>query len=380
MLLSAPLFPRYVLAVALALLVPVSSCTESPTTIVPEAEVAAPDSGTDGVDVPDTSEADTLPVPDTGPDVATDPCADVNCGDSQVCVDGECIDAPACAAKSELSGSEATEGDTTQGLASLKGYTCPAVGGTDHSASERIYTFVPDCDGEVTFSVTPNVGAGAFELDVMVLGACSAKACLVTARSAGNAATVTLPMTAAETLWIAVEGVDGPGGAFSVATAAECCVPACDDKTCGPDGCGGACGECPGSQDCGDDGQCICTPDCEGMQCGDDGCGGFCGQCAPEQLCDDAGTCVCDPQCGDKVCGPDACGGSCGVCDDGLECTDDWCKNVDSGECAAAPSDGWCVIDNACVAAGTSHPDNVCLTCDPDQASDAWSAAPSDTA
>ena len=77
----------------------------------------------------------------------------------------------------------------------------------------------------------------------------------------------------------------------------ECvCKPDCLDKECGPDGCGGVCGNgesgtmgCPPAKPncnpmssiCEGD----CTPDCTGKQCGSDGCGGDCGTC-PCETCD----------------------------------------------------------------------------------------------
>ncbi|MFT5429594.1 MAG: hypothetical protein ACI9OJ_000265, partial [Myxococcota bacterium] len=38
------------------------------------------------------------------------------------------------------------------------------------------------------------------------------------------------------------------------------CVPQCADKVCGPDGCGGSCGTCPGTDICNPTG--VCEPDC----------------------------------------------------------------------------------------------------------------------
>ena len=109
------------------------------------------------------------------------------------------------------------------------------------------------------------------------------------------------------------------------------CIPDCDGKECGGDGCGGACGVCAEGDACHtgvcvdpvwscaghcDDttGQCwcdeacfefedccedvcdwcpdlegcaqACVPDCEGKECGDDGCGGSCGECVPGQVCE----------------------------------------------------------------------------------------------
>jgi len=58
------------------------------------------------------------------------------------------------------------------------------------------------------------------------------------------------------------------------------CVPNCEQKQCGPDGCGGSCGWCSASASC-QDGSCVvvdgCTPECAGLMVGEpDGCGGVC--------------------------------------------------------------------------------------------------------
>ena len=70
------------------------------------------------------------------------------------------------------------------------------------------------------------------------------------------------------------------------------CVPDCEDKECGDDGCGGSCGDCPKCSFC-DDGVCsfLCDCDCDNKGCGDDGCGGSCGTCADGQECNEQGKC-----------------------------------------------------------------------------------------
>ena len=69
------------------------------------------------------------------------------------------------------------------------------------------------------------------------------------------------------------------------------CTAGCEDKECGPDGCGGTCGECPLGFWC-KDYQCTdCFPDCMGMMCGSDGCGGSCGECPPGWVCEN-GSCI----------------------------------------------------------------------------------------
>jgi len=104
----------------------------------------------------------------------------------------------------------------------------------------------------------------------------------------------------------------------------HCCLPDCVGKKCGPDGCGGSCGGCPGGLECNDVGKCeeVCVPDCGAKDCGPDGCGGVCGACGEGEECVGG---LCEPTCvtqcsGEKTCGDDGCGGSCGECGEELEC------------------------------------------------------------
>ncbi len=145
------------------------------------------------------------------------------------------------------------------------------------------------------------------------------------------------------------------------------CAPDCDEKDCGPDGCGGICGTCQGPQDACMDSECVCQPECNGMECGPDGCGGVCGTCPGEQDACIEGTCVCHSACDGKECGDDGCGGACGICEgqqdacidgscvcqpacDGKECGDDGCGGG-CGTCQG-PQDtcveGSCVCQPAC--------------------------------
>lgn len=68
-------------------------------------------------------------------------------------------------------------------------------------------------------------------------------------------------------------------------TTIDGCVPACDGRQCGDDGCGGTCGKCSGPQDECIEGVCVCQPNCVGKQCGDDGCKGSCGTCTGGKNC-----------------------------------------------------------------------------------------------
>lgn len=107
------------------------------------------------------------------------------------------------------------------------------------------------------------------------------------------------------------------------------CVPQCQGKRCGDNGCGGFCGLCPAGEMC-VDGQCGCDSSCEGKECGNNGCGDPCGECSGAgRVCDPAGRC-CTPSCAGKNCGDDGCGGSCGNCTGAQVCIQGQC-GVDSG-------------------------------------------------
>jgi len=87
-------------------------------------------------------------------------------------------------------------------------------------------------------------------------------------------------------------------------TTADVCVPACESKDCGDDGCGSKCGICPENSICTENGLCVCIPACQDMACGDDGCGSTCGACGPEEYCHD-GSCHIPwmlPDTGQKTC------------------------------------------------------------------------------
>ncbi|TNF28091.1 MAG: hypothetical protein EP329_18445, partial [Deltaproteobacteria bacterium] len=125
-----------------------------------------------------------------------------------------------------------------------------------------------------------------------------------------------LGMCSGSTTWMWAEGA-GVSGDFVMRLRADIasapCVPECDGKSCGQDGCGGTCGTCTGGLECYQS-QCVsCVPNCLSKQCGDDGCGGSCGECTGGDVCD-AGWCEapCVADCAGRVCGDDGCGGTCG--------------------------------------------------------------------
>jgi hypothetical protein len=73
------------------------------------------------------------------------------------------------------------------------------------------------------------------------------------------------------------------------------CVPNCENRVCGPDGCGGDCGACNQDQTCREDGVCVFSSCGNGLKDGDetdvDCGGGDCGKCADHRYCKNNNDC-----------------------------------------------------------------------------------------
>jgi hypothetical protein len=159
-------------------------------------------------------------------------------------------------------------------------------------------------------------------------------------------------------------GTCGDCGVGSACTSAgQCCARDCAGKTCGPDGCGGTCGTCAKGELCGATGQCsVCTPSCVGKECGSDGCGGVCGFCSAGTCASD-GHCACTPRCAGKNCGDDGCGGECGTCTGGKACGIGLC--TDPNFCSGAPcyggaAEGGCCASSSFCVRGSGQPNTYC--------------------
>ncbi len=140
-----------------------------------------------------------------------------------------------------------------------------------------------------------------------------------------------------------------PGETCEAGQCSTSCTPKCDGKKCGADGCGGVCGSCGAAEKCTAEGLCVdpatCVPKCEGKKCGSDLCGGTCGTCKAGETCT-AGACApaaCVPKCDGKACGPDACGGECGACGTGQDCDPNGhCVTYPGGDCGTLSFEGQC--------------------------------------
>lgn len=169
-------------------------------------------------------------------------------------------------------------------------------------STEPVLAFVPELAAVAAITLVGDATASE-SLFVRVMGGsdCDPTTCLALT------ATTTLEVTAGSPTFLAVGSWLGETGDGVVRV--DCCVPACTDRACGPDGCGGTCGTCAAPDACAD-GQCtpcvgpdcVCAPSCQGRVCGPDGCGGSCGQCPAGALCASSGLCVVPTYAGNDTC------------------------------------------------------------------------------
>jgi len=160
------------------------------------------------------------------------------------------------------------------------------------------------------------------------------------------------------------------------------CQPNCENKWCGPDGCGAVCAQCVFPQQCNEgkcacigeqctpfatkcsstmvvqkciqaggcwdwsysyscpmghsceDGECMCQSSCWFKECGIDDCGIDCGSCHGSEYCIN-GFCEpdCDPSCEGKECGDNGCGGTCGYCSIPFVCAHGQCLPECTPQC-----------------------------------------------
>ncbi len=298
-------------------------------------------------------------------------CVDAaDCAPDQLCGFYQCVPIPPpCDTLWELGCYDGINGDTTGKPSTVEGYDrCT---GIPWEGPDEKYLVSVTQETVVTAILSGHAfhaGLAALEEHCATDWACVG---LGDSGTPGGAVTVSFKALPDVPYYVVVEGLtEEDSGSYFLTL--DCCLPQCDGKACGDDGCGLSCGACENPQDLCIDGECICIGSCAGVECGDDGCGGTCGECfGPQDLCVE-GSCVCQPDCaapdgGLKECGGDGCGGSCGDCGgpqdacvegacicqpacDGLECGDDGCGDV-CGTCAG-PQDlcveGLCICQPAC--------------------------------
>lgn len=277
--------------------------------------------------------------PDCQPDCSGKECGDDGCGgscatcpDDLFCVDGTCTvvtqpgtcgnPLPLVPAGVPLIGTHEITGDSSTGINAL----APACN-TASTAKEIVYTF----------TTTQVVGIDArmsgydtvLDLRLSECGLTAASvACSDDATPPGDTGSRVARMLEPGTYYLVADGYNATqDGPFALTVRfTDGCVPQCDGRFCGDDGCGGECGACSDGEACTPGGRCLpdpCIPACDGRACGSDGCGGTCGTCTGGELCIEAeGQCRFFPVCNHAQ---PACEGGCGAnqyCGTDCQCHD----------------------------------------------------------
>ena len=217
-------------------------------------------------------------------------------------------------------------------------------GGGSHDSPDEVYSFT--APGTASYTVTLDA---AYDSSLFVVSGCSGQPECYGNSVAEAPQEVLLQLEANETVFIVVDAGWGGGSGSYTLTVGAACVPQCDNKSCGSDGCGGTCGQCDQADVCDASQQCVLDPACNGFSyvgCCDgdvakycdagvvyaEDCGGGCGWAGNAgYYCGGSGTdpgglpiaCPsCTPDCAGRECGPDGCGGVCGAndCPVGLHC------------------------------------------------------------
>lgn len=186
---------------------------------------------------------------------------------------GECVDQPvndACDAPKAITELAVWLDETTLGAVDdyfVYPEVCPggpAINTVGDGAPDVVYQFQPPANGKYRVTVEPS-----FNAVLSVRDACPGllQDCIGGSDTSG-VESVTFVRSQGESVWVFVDGSNaGDSGNFTMKVEQLSCVPVCDGKECGPDSCGGQCGQCPVNALCTENGACADIPTndtCEG--------------------------------------------------------------------------------------------------------------------
>ena len=167
---------------------------------------------------------------------------------------GQC-GAQLCSPTKTLACGDALTGVDVAGEGSTNDLFATTCNPSDYSGPEMIYTFTSEVDQVLTISVPATEGD---DLDVLVLKEAEAGVCDAGTCDTFGLDNAKVQASAGDVYHIVVDGYQGYTGTFDLSL--ECCVPQCDGKVCGDNGCEGDCGSCTTAGYCGaDQSECL-TP------------------------------------------------------------------------------------------------------------------------
>jgi len=167
-----------------------------------------------------------------------------------------CADVVRLHAPMEVRGDTALAADDSH-VGNLACGSLPALWGKGQP--DVIYELTPPEDALYRFHLSMPTGGGLY-----VTTSCGDDegTCVGAAKTgADSKASLTVPLSGGTTYFLVVDGSGSTGsgdGPYVLRVAAPC-VPDCDGKVCGDDGCGGTCGACEGVSVCDDRGTCLST-------------------------------------------------------------------------------------------------------------------------
>ena len=207
-------------------------------------------------------------------DCCSDGCGGIcgTCGEGLVCSDnGACITSPtgdACSDPLVIDTLPYTHSGDTSDFDNDFFYEdgdCPGVPyGWGKGSNDVVYQFTPPKTDLYEIQVE-----AAFDTTIYLGSTCEniAATCIQAADEPVSGEWISIWLTEGETTYIIVDGygnLSSPSGPFTFKVS-PACIPACDGKNCGDDGCGGTCGECAIGNVCNDQGVCEGLP---GDTCG----------------------------------------------------------------------------------------------------------------
>ncbi len=189
------------------------------------------------------------------------------CGEGLVCSEaGTCAEAPvgdACNAPLVVKELPFTHSADTTDFGNDFFYEegdCPGVQyGWGKGSNDVVYSFTPNKTDlyeiavEADFDTTIYIGTNCNDM---------AATCIEAADEPISGEWISIWLTEGQTYFIVVDGygnLSSPSGLYTFSLA-PACIPACEGKNCGDDGCGGVCGECAKGNVCNDEGICEGLP------------------------------------------------------------------------------------------------------------------------
>ncbi len=192
------------------------------------------------------------------------------CGYGQACGGGQCVAQPGYGCQAAIAVSKLPfehKGTTATSDPFFTGTCGQAPVGA--ASKDVVYRFTAPAAGDYTARVLgAGWGAALYAIDDC---AAAEPICLDAADPAGDPLRLDLTLQDGETVHFVVDGdtggLTGAAGAYTFQVVPTC-VPQCDGKACGPDGCGGVCGQCAAPADvCQADGSCLDPQTVPGNTC-----------------------------------------------------------------------------------------------------------------